>query len=239
MALTLGAPRRSRRRVPKRAATPDAVFEIHTFVNNRALYGQMRESSIKAGFDPDAFRWLSDADDDPYSAITRIGSEPTARYPILCHQDVSAHQGAGATQLQSVLQQLDDEGPGFVAGDAGVIRSGRVLRRLVDGQGGSTGKALPLPGGEFDEKLLVFNGRNTPRSSVAGCRSSTFTALTSSFMRWLLAAPRMSPFPVTHAGISRENQENAYWRVYECASLDSPASSWSGSVRRRRHRFGE
>ena len=63
-------------------------FEIYTFANDTARYDRMRQSFIDAGFSPNAFVRLSDSDDNPYAAITRIGQRSAARYPILCHQDV-------------------------------------------------------------------------------------------------------------------------------------------------------
>jgi hypothetical protein len=170
MALTLSGPRRRRRRASRPAVGPNGFagppFEIYTFANDDALYGRMRESFIGAGFSPDAFVRLSDRGDNPYAAINRMGGQSAARYPILCHQDVLADQGAGAAQLLDVLEQLDAVHPRWVvAGTAGVMRSGRELRRLVDLCGGSTSETLPLPVVTLDGFFLVFNRRNPPRCS--------------------------------------------------------------------------
>ena len=51
VALAVGAPRRSGRPSPKVSGSPQTPFEIHTFVNDDALYARMRESFIDAGFD--------------------------------------------------------------------------------------------------------------------------------------------------------------------------------------------
>jgi hypothetical protein len=170
-ALILVGPRRRRLPASRPAAAPDLFvgppFEIYTFANNAALYDRMCESFVGAGFSPSAFVPLSDSHDNPYAAITRIGEQSAARYPILCHQDVLADQGAGAPQLLAALEQLDAIDPRWVvAGTAGVMRSGRQLRRVIDPHGGSTGEILPLPVVTLDGFFLVFNGRNAARCST-------------------------------------------------------------------------
>jgi Methyltransferase domain len=165
--LGLGAPRLSTQaRPPSAAASWHAPFTIYTFVNDDLLYERMRQSFIDAGFSPGSFVRLSDSDDDPYAAVTRIGKESTARYPILCHQDVFADQGAGAVELLAAVEQLDAIDPRWVVGgNAGIMRNGRMVQRLVDPYGGPTGESLPLPVVTLDSNFLVFNACNTPRCS--------------------------------------------------------------------------
>jgi hypothetical protein len=79
---------------------------------------------------------------------------------------VLADQGAGATQLLAALERLDAIDPHWVvAGTVGVMRSGRLLRRVHDPHGGSTCEILPLPVVTLDGFFLVFNGRNEFRCS--------------------------------------------------------------------------
>lgn len=193
---------------------PGAPFEIHTFVNDNSLYERMRQSFIDAGFSPNAFNPLMDSDDDPYAAITRIGRRSTARYPILCHQDVFADQGAGAVELLAVLEQLDAIDPHWVvAGNAGIMRSGRSLRRLVDPFGGSTGEPLPLPVITLDGNFLVFNRRNAPRCSTG---ISAYHLYGSDACLNALAAGGSAyvvDFPVTH--LSRGNTGSAAYERAE------------------------
>jgi len=218
LALTLGAPRRSGSLEPKAPGSHQTPFEVLTFVTDDALYVRMRESFIDAGFDPDAFVRLTDGDDDPYTAITRIGRGSTARYPILCHQDVFTDQGAGATELLACLRELDVRDPGWVvAGNAGIMRSGRLIRRLVDGHGGSTGETLPLPVVTLDEDFLVFNPRNAPRCSY---ELKEFHLYGADVCLHALAAGGSAyviDFPVTHLGqtVADSDRKNSYWRVYE------------------------
>lgn len=229
-ALTLGAPRRSRRAVRSLSVVAGAPFEIHTFVDSDALYEQMRTSFVAAGFSPDRFVRLADGDDDPYAAITRIGRESTARYPILSHQDVLADQGAGAAELLDALRRLDMLDPRWVvAGNAGVMRSGRLLRRLVDGHGGSTGEPLPLPAVTLDEDFLVFNRRNP-----AGCSAdiSGFHLYGADVCLQALASGGTAyviDFPVTHTGrgTTSTDYEQAYWREHERAAARFSAA-WNG-----------
>lgn len=164
--LTLSAPRRARRAAPLHSMRTGPPFEIHTFVNDDALYDQMRESFIQAGFSPSCFVPLSDHGDDPYAAIGRIGEASDARYPILCHQDVRADRGAGARELLAALEQLDTADPHWVvAGNAGLMRTGRMLRRLIDPDGGFSGASPPLSVVSLDENFLAFNCRNPVRRS--------------------------------------------------------------------------
>lgn len=218
LALALGAPRRSGRRPPNLPPMPGPTFEIHTFVNDDGLYARMRASFIEAGFDPDAFVRLTDGDDDPYTTITRIGRASTARYPILCHQDVFADQGAGAAELLACLRELDVRDPRWVvAGNAGIMRSGRLIRRLVDRHGGSTGESLPLPVVTLDEDFLVFNPRNAPRCSAELKDFHLYGADVCLHALASGASAYVIDFPVTHLGRSRAAREpdSEYWRVYE------------------------
>ena len=230
LALALGAPRRSGRVEPKASGRHPTPFEVHTFVNDDALYARMRESFIDAGFAPDAFVRLTDRDDDPYTTITRIGRASTARYPILCHQDVFTDQGVGAAELLARLWELDVRDPRWVvAGNAGIMRSGRLIRRLVDGHGGSTGETLPLPVVTLDEDFLVFNPRNVPRCSA---ELKEFHLYGADVCLHALAAGGSAyviDFPVTHLGQTRtgSDRKSAYWRVYE-RSRQRFTAVWNG-----------
>jgi hypothetical protein len=218
VALAVGAPRQSGRRAPKASVTHQTSFEVHTFVTDDDLYARMRESFIDAGFAPDAFVRLTDRDDDPYTTITRIGRASTARYPILCHQDVFTDQGAGAAELLARLRELDVRDPRWVvAGNAGIMRSGRLIRRLVDGHGGPTGETLPLPVVTLDEDFLVFNPRNVPRCSA---ELKEFHLYGADVCLHALAAGGSAyviDFSVTHLGQTRagSDSQSTYWRVYE------------------------
>jgi hypothetical protein len=219
-ALGLGAPRRRGRVAPRTPVRHKTVFEVYTFVSDDAVYEQMRRSFIKADFTADAFVRLSDAHDDPYSAITRIGRESTARYPILCHQDVFADQGYGRSDLLALLQELDARDPDWVvAGNAGVMRSGRLLRRLVDGHGGSTGERLPLPVVTLDENFLVLNPNNLPACSEALAEFHLYGADVCLHALASGGSAYVIDFPVTHWGQTRKrrDQKDEYWRLYERA----------------------
>jgi Methyltransferase domain len=203
--LALGAPRRSRRnRDNDEKSSEKALFEIYTFVTDDQVYERMWTAFIRAGFSPNAFVRLTDCNDDPYAAITRIGRKSPARYPILCHQDVRPDRGHGAVEFRDALTQLDTIDPGWaVAGTAGVMRSGRGVRRLVDLGGGPTNESpesLPLPVVMLDENFLVFNRRNGPRCSggMSGFHlygaDVCLNALSSGGAAYVI------DFPVTHLG---------------------------------------
>jgi Methyltransferase domain len=216
-ALALGAPRRSGRLTPKGPITPETSFEVHTFVNDDSLYARMRESFIGSGFDPGAFVRLTDRDEDPYTAITRIGRASTSRYPILCHQDVFADQGAGAAELLACLRDLDARDPCWVvAGNAGVTRSGRLIWRLQDGAAGSTGESLPLQVVTLDEDFLVFNPSNAPRCSPELREFHLYGADVCLHALASGGSAYVIDFPVTHLGQTTApgDPQSEYWRVY-------------------------
>jgi hypothetical protein len=223
-ALILGAPHRSRRRAAPSTGTRPALFKIHTFVNDAVLYERMRQSFIDGGFNPDAFVRLTDSNDDPYTAITRLGQDTTVRYPILCHQDIVANKGVSAEKLLAALQELDTIDPHWVvAGNAGVMRSGRLLLRVIDEYGSSTAEPLPLPVVSLDELFLVFNGRTVPRCSTGlsdfhlYATDACLNALASGGSAYVI------DFPVTHVRPGNtERDTNAaternYWLAWERA----------------------
>ncbi len=213
IALTLAAPRRSTPTGDSHSSHAEMPFEIYTFVNDDKLYDRMRRSFIDAGFDRDGFVRLTDDDDDPYRAITRIGRESTARYPILCHQDVRVDLGLGAVELSAALEELEALDRGWVvAGVAGVLRSGKGLRRVSDFGGAPTiepGESLPVPVVTLDECFLVFNGRNPPRCSdgISGFHlygsDVCLHALTSGGAGYVI------DFPVTHVGRGNATKASA------------------------------
>jgi hypothetical protein len=140
------------------------IFEIATFVTDETMYEDMRGSFVSAGFPEGGFMRLSDRDSDPFTVISQMCRSVDARYVILCHQDIRVDQGRRAPELLSTLEQLDAIDPAWtVAGNAGAMRTGRILRRLIDPLGGPTGEPLPLPVVSLDENFLVLNVRNEPR----------------------------------------------------------------------------
>jgi hypothetical protein len=110
--------------------------------------------------------------DDPYTAITRIGQGSAAQYPILCHQDVYTDRGAGAAELLAVLRQLDEvDADWVVAGNAGVMRSGRLIRRLTDSYGSPTGERFAAPRRDTGRGLPRFQ---PPQRFIASWNDSSW-----------------------------------------------------------------
>lgn len=170
-ALLLGGARRpGRADSPERASegTKQPPFTVHTFVNDDLQYGEMCAAFTRAGFDPQHFVPLSDTQDDPYQAITRLGRSPDAQYPILCHQDVRPDRGVGAAELWRRLTELDESDPSWVvAGPAGVTATGEIIRRFVNPLGPPESAPAAVRASSLDECLLIFNARNTARCSPA------------------------------------------------------------------------
>jgi len=203
-ALALGAPRRRKGAESPEGSPGNAPFEIHTFVTDDRLHEAMVTSFTDAGFDPDSFVRLTDANDDPYAAITRIGRESRVRYPILCHQDVRTDCGPGADDLLAAVAELDRIDPFWVvAGNAGCMRTGQGVRRLVDRFGKANAdprEPLPRPVVSLDENFLIFNGRNPPSCSAG--LSGFHLYGTDVCLRALSSggAAYVIDFPVTHLG---------------------------------------
>lgn len=129
------------------------MLEVFTFVNDDHQYAEMVRAFKQVGFGP--FVQLSDQDDDPYTAINRIGRDA---YAVLCHQDVRPNN-CRAAELFRRLEELDRIDPSWtVAGNAGVTRDFKVVRRLVDAFGGSTPNDWPIKVVSLDENFLVLNG---------------------------------------------------------------------------------
>lgn len=213
LALTLGAPRRRKRAEIHERSLGDALFEIYTFVTDDRLYDEMVKSFTDAGFSADSFVRLTDANDDPYAAITRIGRVSPARYPILCHQDVRTDRGPGADELLAAATELDRIDPSWVAaGNAGCMRTGRGVRRLVDRFGRACGEpreSLPRPVVSLDENFLIFNGRNRPSCSPE--LSGFHLYGTDVCLRALSSggAAYVIDFPVTHLGGETDSASEA------------------------------
>jgi hypothetical protein len=157
----------------RRAKTPngkselerDSDFEIRTFVTDDAQYAEMKATFVAAGFGADSFVRLSDRDSDPYSEIARAG-RASARYVILCHQDVRLDHGTGRPELVAAIAELDRLGRNWVvAGNGGVSTSMKLVRRLTDPHGGSTRDRLPARALTLDENFLLLNVENRPRAS--------------------------------------------------------------------------
>jgi hypothetical protein len=230
-ALTAGAPRRTRRVMPTPAPAPvtepTATFELNTFVNDEHRYAAMRASFAEAGFDSDAFVQLSDRDDDPFRALTRLGQRSDVRYPILCHQDLLADLGAGAAELESALRYLDRVAPHWaVAGSAGIMRSGRLIRRALDVRGGFTWERLPLPVVTIDEVFVVLNPRNAPSCSPGAAGFHLYG--TDVCLRTLAAGggAYVIDFPLTHVDPGPRHRDQAYWDAYQRARA-SFCESWN------------
>jgi len=164
--LRCGAPRPGSPSTVRPLLALPETFRVYTFVTDERSYAEMRQSFQMAGFPCDSFERLSDAEDNPYAAITRIGHESSAQFPILCHQDVRLDRGAGLQQLKAALAQLDRVAPRWVAaGNCGVTEHGSLVRCVFDPFGGPTAGPFPAEVATLDENFLVLNRRNHPRCS--------------------------------------------------------------------------
>jgi hypothetical protein len=142
-----------------------ATFRIATFVNDGALYDEMRGSFEAAGFaGPDTVYAIEHG--DPYAAITRLGDakEP---YVVLAHQDVIADRGEGIDQLAAVLDTLTEHDPAWaIAGNAGIGFAGTIVRHVADKYGEDWRDDLPRPVRTLDENFLVLRTARRPHCSA-------------------------------------------------------------------------
>jgi hypothetical protein len=137
------------------------MIPIYTFVTDPDAYLEMRRSFEEAGFTGERATYvqLSGIDgegSEPYSTITRLIGSVDAPFVVLCHQDIRPDQGHGIDELLSAVRDLETRDERWaVAGNAGGSRSLRVVRRIVDPHGGSSGDPLPVPVHSLDENLLI------------------------------------------------------------------------------------
>lgn len=137
------------------------AIPIFTFVNDSASYAEMLRSFSDAGFtDARATFTQLGPPDEPYSTITRLISEISEPYFILCHQDVRADQGHRIDDLIHAIEELDIHDPLWaVAGNAGGLRNLRVVRCITDPHGGRTHHRLPASVHSLDENFLLIKSR--------------------------------------------------------------------------------
>ena len=111
------------------------------------------------------------------------------------------------------------------------MRSGRLLRRLVDVHGGSTIDSLPLPVVTLDEVFLVFNARNTPQCSRALAEFHLYGTDVCLHALMSGCSAYVIDFPITHRGeidVSGD-REHSYWRLYNRVDGASVRRGTNGS----------
>ena len=145
------------------SARDAAVIPIFTFVNDFGLYRDMRLSFREAGFTLGRacfFPLESDSHGvrlEPYSTITALVSDVHQPFFILCHQDVRLDQGARFQDFSRAVTEVQNHDPHWaIIGNAGGLRSLRVVRRITDPTGGSTSFSLPARVHSLDENFLVI-----------------------------------------------------------------------------------
>jgi hypothetical protein len=139
------------------------LIPIFTFVTDRDGYSQMLHSFERAGFTSEraSFTELTGTggpgETEPYSAITKLASELTEPWFILCHQDLRLDQGDGIDDLIGAVRDLEERDDRWaVAGNAGGTRALRVVRSLTDPHGGPTDAPFPARVHSLDENFLVI-----------------------------------------------------------------------------------
>jgi hypothetical protein len=143
-----------------------AIFRIASFVNDRALYDEMRASFEAAGFVEPEARYTVEPG-EPFEAITRLGAGPEP-YVLLVHQDVTADQGHGIGELTRALEELTALDEAWaVAGNAGVGLDGATVRHIADPWGADWLGDLPRRVRVLDENFLVLRTARRPRCSPA------------------------------------------------------------------------
>jgi hypothetical protein len=134
------------------------LIHVFTFVTDRALYRDMLQSFVEAGFEHDkaTFTELRDDNAEPYSMLTRLIGTIDEPFFVMCHQDVRLDQGHGYEELLDAIASLDGTDPLWaVAGNAGGTRSLQVARRITDPWGGSSSDEFPTRVYTLDENFLV------------------------------------------------------------------------------------
>lgn len=139
------------------------TFHICTVINNRKQYEQMKSSFVAAGFDDINSRYTvfdntHGNEHEPYRTFDLISRETQEPYIIFCHQDVVMNQGHGFTDLQTVIEDMNNRHPQWaVLGNAGVCERMSRIRRLTDPYGSETNLSiLPKQVISMDENFMVI-----------------------------------------------------------------------------------
>jgi hypothetical protein len=149
------------------------LLPVFTFVTDGASYAEMLQSFEAAGFTAERaiFTQFRGGDKpgrpEPYSTITELVATAEAPFYVLCHQDVRADQGHGFEELIKAIEELDALDPAWaIAGNAGGSEKLRMVRRISDPHGGSTGQPLPTRVQTLDENFLVIRTATGVRCSA-------------------------------------------------------------------------
>jgi hypothetical protein len=139
------------------------LIPIFTFVTDRDGYSQMRRSFEEAGFTSEraSFTELSGTgqpgEPEPYSTITKLVSDLSEPFFVLCHQDLRLDQGHGIDDLIAAIRDLEERDARWaIAGNAGGTRALRVVRSLTDPHGDASDDELPARVHSLDENFLVI-----------------------------------------------------------------------------------
>jgi hypothetical protein len=135
---------------------------IFTFVTNRALYEDMVQSFVDAGFGSEKAIFIELRDDkaEPYSMLTHLIETHDDPFFVMCHQDVRLDQGHGYEELLGTITALDEIDPLWaVAGNAGGRRNLQLARTLTDPWGGRSSDKFPARVHTLDENFLIVRTR--------------------------------------------------------------------------------
>jgi hypothetical protein len=167
-------------RIAPMESTPRAayrhVFAICTLVTDIAEYDRCRATFAKNGFNPDnsEFLWIDNTqrnEFDGYSGITEFVRRSSAKYVVICHQDIALLED-GFDALVARLSELDKlDGQWAVAGNAGLRGLTEWGMRITDPwiENARIGE-FPMQVDSLDENFLVINAASllTPSSDLSG-----------------------------------------------------------------------
>jgi hypothetical protein len=157
-------------------ATASPLFAICTLVTDILEYDKCLESFRKRGFDDGNSQFLyidNSAGNrfDAYAGIIEFVRRASARYVIVCHQDVVLIDD-GFAALRAKLEALEQMDPHWaLAGNSGLRGLTRMAMRISDPwiENGRIGK-LPMRVDSLDENFLVIKTSTllAPSADIGG-----------------------------------------------------------------------
>lgn len=140
---------------------PFPRFSVCTLVTDKALYSQMMDSFMNAGFVESNTEFIHIDNTsrnvcDAYSGTRLLLGEAKGKYIILCHQDILLNHD-NIDRLDECISELDAMDPHWaLLGNAGGVDIGTLALRISDfhGRDTSTGN-FPVKVQSLDENFIL------------------------------------------------------------------------------------
>lgn len=152
------------------------LFSVCTLVTDTKEYEEMVVSFRKAGFTDEnsEFLYADNSAGNQYDGFTGVRTfltKSTAKYVIICHQDVLLSYD-GFDKLNACVEELEQTDSNWaIAGNAGYVDSNRKAIRISDPYGMDVSKGpFPAKVRSLDENFLIVKQASglTPSNDLRG-----------------------------------------------------------------------